>query len=580
LRGARKALTGIALAGVVAGAVTLVVALGSDAGPGRGFSAVFGPLIGWAFIGTGLFARVRRPGNRVGLLMIAVGFTWCASALIVSDQPGVFIVGYLSVGLPYAILYHLLLAFPDGRLHSTLERALVLTGYLSATVLKGIETLFEDTAGDARGFPENPLLITSDEGVGVAIVRLRPALGVLLALGVVILLARRWRAARRPQRRALTPVLVAGGLVTALLAVFLAAGVTGISGVRDQLEIARIAVFATIPFAYLGGLLHSRVVGAAAVSKLVSRLGDHGRRVDMRDELALALGDPSLTLAYWLPERGLYVDPAGRPVRLPPTGSGRLATMVEREGEPIAAIVHDGSLADQRELVQAAGAAASLVLENERLDAELRATVEEVRASRARIVESEDAARRRLERNLHDGAQQRLVSAALSLRILAQKLNGDAESARELDSARGELDEGLRELRELARGIHPAVLSDRGLRAALEGVANRAPIPVELLEGPRDRLPEKVEAAAYFVDAEALTNVSKHAAATHATVKVSHTDARLTVEVSDDGVGGADASAGSGLHGLADRVAALDGWLEIDSGRGRGTTITATIPCA
>ena len=578
MNGRHGPLIAIAMAGVLAGAVTLVVALDGEAPPSRGFHAVFGPLIGWAFIGTGLFARARRPENRLGLLMVAIGFSWCASALIVSERPGIFIVGYLTVALPYAILYHLLLAFPDGQLHSRWERALVVTGYFSATVLKTFETLFEDT-GDVRGFPENPLLISSDAGFGVTIVRLRPALGVLLALGVVILLAARWRSASGPQRRALSPVLVSGGLVTALLALFLAAGVTGISGVRSQLEVARIAVFATIPFAYLGGLLHARVAGTAAASRLVARLGDRGRRVDIRAELAETLGDPSLTLAYWLPEREQYVDAEGRPATIPSPDSGQRATMIERSGEPIAAIIHDASLADQRDLVQAAGAAASLVLENERLDAELRATVEEVRASRARIVESADAARRRLERNLHDGAQQRLVSAALSLRMLAGSINGDPESRRELDAARAEVDDALQELRELARGIHPAVLSDRGLRPALKGLASRAPLPVELGDTPRERFPEQVEAAAYYVVAEALTNVAKHAGATHAAVHVTATDGSLAVEISDDGVGGADDAAGSGLRGLADRVSALEGRFEVDSERGRGTTITAMIPC-
>ena len=574
-------LLGIALAGALAGALTLIVALGgeSDAGPGRAFNAVVGPLIGWAFIGTGLFAWVRRPKNRVGLLMVLVGFTWCASALIVSDQPGVFVVGYLAIGLPYAALYHLLLAFPDGRLHSTLERGVVLAGYLSATLLKTLETLYADTSAGPQGFPDNPLLISADGGLIADVAGLRPELGVCLALGVVALLAMRWRAAAGPQRQALTTVLVSGGLVTALLAVFLAAGVTGISGVRDQLEIARVAVFATIPFAYLGGLLHSRVVSATAASRLVARLGHQGRRVNVRDELAQALGDPSLSLLYWLPQRKLYVDSGGQPSELPAAESDRVAIVVEREGQPIAAIVHDRALADQGDLVRAAGGAVSLVLENERLDAELRATVEEVQASRARIIASEDAARRRLERDLHDGAQQRLVSAALNLRMLAGKLNGDTQAGRELDAARHDLDDARQELRELARGIHPTVLSDRGLRAALEGLANRAPIPVELTEGPNERYPENVETAAYFVVAESLTNVAKHADATHACVRVSRVGEAVTVEVSDDGVGDADAAVGSGLRGMADRVSALEGRLQVDSARGRGTTITATIPC-
>jgi len=579
LNGTKRRLFALGAAGLAAGAMPLPVALANEGGYQRELMAIFGPLIGWAFIGTGLLAWMRRPENRVGLLMIAVGFSWCASTLIASDQTALFITGYLTIALPYAILYHLLLAFPDGRLHSTLERVLVVAGYFSATVLKVIETMFEETAGTTRGYPENPLLITSDENLWIDVVQLRPTFGVLLALGVVMVLVWRWRAARGPQRRALTPVLVAGSLVTALLALYLGAGVIGISEVRNELEIGRIAVLAMLPFAYLGGLIHSRVVGGTAVSKLIARLGDQGRRVDVRDELAQALDDPSLALAYWLPEKESYVDAAGRAIDLPLAGSGQIATTVERAGKPIAAVIHDSSLADQRELVRAAGTAASLVLENERLEAELRAKVEELRASRARIVESSDDACRRIERDLHDGAQQRLVSMALNLRLLGSSLDANPEARRELESVRAELRAALEELRELARGIHPPMLSDRGLDAVLEGLVHRAPLPVELGATPGERLPERIESTTYFVVSEALTNVAKYSRATHARVDITRENGSVVVEVSDDGVGGADPAKGSGLLGLGDRVAAIDGKLEVESPPGQGTTVKATLPC-
>lgn len=195
-------------------------------------------------------------------------------------------------------------------------------------------------------------------------------------------------------------------------------------------------------------------------------------------------------------------------------------------------------------------------------------------------MESGDAARRRIERDLHDGAQQRLVSVALSLRMLRSRLDGDPEAARELESARGELEEALEELRELARGIHPSVLFDRGLAPAREGLARRAPLPVELDRMPTERLSERIESTAYFVVAEALTNVAKYARASHARASVRRESGAVLVEVSDDGLGGANPANGSGLRGLLDRVAALDGRLEIDSPRGRGTTVRVKIPCA
>jgi signal transduction histidine kinase len=214
-----------------------------------------------------------------------------------------------------------------------------------------------------------------------------------------------------------------------------------------------------------------------------------------------------------------------------------------------------------------------------RLNAELHDRLEELAASRARIVTAGDVERRRLERNLHDGAQQRLVAVALSLRLVAGKLESDPDVARELLGGAGrELALALDELRELARGLHPAVLTDRGLRAAVETLADRAPFPVELDATPDERLPEPVEAGAYYLIAEALTNVAKYANASVVRVAVTAGDGRVVVEVSDDGIGGADPSSGSGLRGLADRVEALGGSLAVTSPAGAGTTLRAEIP--
>jgi signal transduction histidine kinase len=326
--------------------------------------------------------------------------------------------------------------------------------------------------------------------------------------------------------------------------------------------------------------MRSRLSRAAAVSDLVARLGEVGHRQGLRDALAEALADPSLSLAYWVPEQERYVDAEGHPMELP-EGEGVACTRVEHEGRCVGMICHDPALDTEPDLIETVAAAAGLALENERLSAELRARIEELRASRARIVQTADEERRRLERDLHDGAQQRLVSLALNLRLASGKLDSDPAAARALlDETATELGEATTELRELARGLHPAVLSDRGLRPALEALAGRAPLPVELADPPSERLPAPVEAASYFVVAEALTNVARYAQATRAAVSVSRSNGQVEVEVADDGVGGADPEAGSGLRGLADRVAALDGRLEIVSPRGEGTTVRAVIPCA
>jgi len=258
---------------------------------------------------------------------------------------------------------------------------------------------------------------------------------------------------------------------------------------------------------------------------------------------------------------------------------GRTTTIVRRGERPVAALLHDAALQKEPVLLDAVVAAAGIALENGRLESELRARVEELRRSRSRIVEVAQSERRRLERDLHDGAQQRLVTLSLQLRTLEAQLDAEPGARRLLDQARQELDESLRELRELARGIHPAVLTERGLHVALEGVAARSPVPVELEIDLDERPPEPVELAAYYLVAESLTNVGKHADAASAQVRVKQRDGSLVVAVDDDGVGGANADGGSGLRGLADRVEALGGRLEVSSPPGDGTRIRAEIPC-
>jgi signal transduction histidine kinase len=299
----------------------------------------------------------------------------------------------------------------------------------------------------------------------------------------------------------------------------------------------------------------------------------------VREMLAESLGDRNLQVAYWLPDRQIFVDERGGRVELPEPGSGRAWTSVDRGGRRVAAIVHDADLDAGPELVQAAAAAAALALDNEQLKADLRARLEELRASRVRIVDAGDAARRRLERDLHDGAQQQLVALALDLRLLKARVHGDGDSAALVERANAKLAAALEELRELARGIHPAILTDRGLVPAVQALTRRVSLPIDCDLRIEGRLPDPVEAAAYFVVAEAITNVVKYSQAGHATVRAWKAGDIVEVEVVDDGIGGADASRGSGLRGLADRLAAVDGKLDVKSPRGSGTRVHARIPC-
>jgi signal transduction histidine kinase len=299
----------------------------------------------------------------------------------------------------------------------------------------------------------------------------------------------------------------------------------------------------------------------------------------VREMLAESLGDTTVSIAYWLPDREGFVDEVGHPVELPGPGSGRAWTAVERDGRRVAAIVHDAALDTSPELVQAAAAGASLAIDNERLKADLRARVEELRDSRARIVEAGFAARRRIERDLHDGAQQQLVTLALELRMFKARLN-DPQAGPLVDALSERLASALAELRELARGIHPAMLAEHGLAPAVAALAERSTVPILSSVEVDGRLPPAVETAAYFVVAEAITNIARYARASNAGVEIKRERDELIVLVSDDGVGGVDIGAGSGLRGLQDRLAAIGGTLAIDSPPGGGTRLRGVIPCA
>jgi signal transduction histidine kinase len=556
---------------VAAGAIILT----SRHMPHRGAYEAFNAVLGWSFLGTGLYAWWRYPENRSGPLMAWVGFLWFISGWEFSNNDVIFTAGGYTDPLPIAALAHLILAFPDGRLKSRFHRNLIAAGYLTATLAQLPGDLFWDS-----GDPANLLLITPNADIHNALATLVN----LFAISIIALVAReaipRIRRAGLGERQVYDPVIYSG--VASLVAfgcLFVSAGVGG-SG-ATALRFIALGTFATVPYAFLAGLIRGRLSRATAVAELVDTLGRaNAEKGSLRDSIAAALGDSSVTLAYWIGETEAYVDAQGRHVELPEPGSGRTATPIERAGIPLAVVIGDQSLAEDRELVRAVGGAAALALENERLAAELRARIEELRSSRARIVQAADDERRRLERDLHDGAQQRLVALALNLKIARTSVEDDPELARELlENSVGELTAATDELRELARGIHPAILTDRGLEAAINALAGRATVPVEVRTRCGDRPPAAVESTAYFVVAEALTNVARYSHASYAEVEVDRHNGTLVVEVRDDGVGGADPRRGSGLRGLADRVAAVDGRLVVTSRPAAGTTVHAEIPC-
>jgi len=583
----RLALT---LAAVVAGLAN--VALPLRAGDDRPDSLVYLLItiigVGWSFVGAGLVAWSRRPENRTGALMVAVGLAQLLNGLLFNGvilvrEPFAFALWFLLATLPEGVLGHLIAVFPDGRATTRLQRVFIIANYAATVPLALVQLLLVKPGRlGCNECPNDILGLGGRDRYGDVVLAVSDlSLAVLTALLLWIVVTR-WRHAAEPRRRSLAPVVLVG---IVLLIVYMT-GQTLKAVLPDPplaLEVGfNLAILIALvlwPLAFLAGLARTRL-DRSAVGDLAVQLGEALPPGRLEQVLARALHDPTLQLAYWLPDRDAFVDAAGRPVELPAAGGDRAVTILRHDGDPVAAMLHDATLDDDPALVRAVAATARMTIQNERLQAEVRAQLEEVRASRARIVEFGDAERRRVERNLHDGAQQRLVSISLALGIARSQVGATSEQeiAVALDDAAAELRLALAELRELARGIHPVILSEAGLGPALVSLAERSPIPVTVTAVPSERLPSRVEETAYYVASEALANAAKHAHATAVSISARRLEGELLVEVGDDGVGGADAD-GSGLRGLADRVAALDGQLRVHSPDGKGTRITAELPC-
>ena len=559
----------------VGGACCAIAALIAYLGASNGVDDIQIALLEWItvpYVVAGLVAWRRRPDSRLGLLMIAGGFASGISAFQFSQHPHVSTLGALFDILAAAVFLHVYLAFPDGRLSSTLERALVILAYATSVGLQFVKIAL------GRLGPDNPLVVSNRPGVAETVEQAQLlSISAICVIAVAVLLRRQGSPTRR---RSLAAVIDSFALGLLMIAVLFAIGALGSdSSLFRPIQRAMLTVIGIAPFAFLIGLLDARLA-RSAVGQLVIDLGRHPTPTDLRDALARALRDPALTVAYWLPEYATYADLEGRPVALDALATGRATRLIERDGVRVAAIVHDHALEDEPELLDAVVAAAAIALENGQLHAELKARLEELAGSRARVIEAGHKERQRLERNLHDGAQQRLIALSLELSMLEKRLGDDAEARQRLEDAQREIAQSLEELRDVARGLHPAVVTGHGLAVALEQVAARAHIPVELRIDLRERLPEQTEVAAYYVVTESLTNVTKHAHATSSQVAVSRLDGRLIVEVTDDGVGGADSERGSGLRGLADRVEALGGRLRVWTPVGGGTRVRAEFPCA
>jgi signal transduction histidine kinase len=563
----------VALAGCAAAACTVAVDVTSDQLSQPVVHAILLDWITLPYIFGGVVAWWRRPDSRFGPLMVAAGFGMFLASLGSANAALLSTIGNAFDLLVVVLFLHVFLAFPSGKLEGKVERVLVTVGYLVAFGLQ----LVGMTLGSYG--PDNLLSIVSERGAaGETVLRVQlVALSALCLAGVGVLAARR-RGGGRPLRRSVALLVDSFALGLVTIAVLFMSHFFS-SPVIEPFRWTMFAVVGLAPAAFLVGLLHARLA-RSSVGDLFVELRADPAPADLRDALARALRDPSLTLAYWLPDYACYADLEGRPLELPDEDSGRATRLIDRGGAHVAALLHDPALNDEPELLDAVTAAAGIALENGQLHAELRARLEELRGSRARIVDAGQRERQRLERNLHDGAQQRLIALSLELSVLEERLEGDPDARRRLDQARHEIATSLEELRSVARGIHPAVVTGHGLAVALEQLAARAPVPVRLKVELAGRLPERLEVAAFYLVSESLANIGKHAHATSASVDVARTNGQIVVEVVDDGIGGADTERGSGLRGLADRVEALEGRLRIWSPKGGGTRLRAEIPCA
>jgi signal transduction histidine kinase len=675
-------------AAFVAGAIAVALTVTSDHETHPGLATALGLFVSWSFIFAGLIGWSRRPANRTGMLMIAVGFGVFVGSLSEANYSVPFTLGALFGSLFIAAFIHLLLAYPSGDLISRKARALVAAGYVTAFVAPLLDSMFpERHTCKPHACPDNLIFVSHNNAAHAAQTAFWTTAAVILFVAAFALLVGRWRRATPALRRILRPVYLAGGLSVVLLAVGFI--VTPFSGYGNTLvSIALIVTFTAVPFLFLAGLLGTTIARGAGLGTIFSSVPERASPGEVQEGLRQALRDETAQVAYWYEEGGHYVDVDGNRFELPADTRQRVVTRLDYADDPVAAIVHDAALLEEPELLEGIANAARIALERDKLLVEVRARAQryfallqampdlmfrisgdgtylsynapnqrdliedevvgktlwgrlpgdladrvlaagrtalagtpgvieyaldfedgtrhyegrfapsgdeeflmivreiterkrqqqELEASRQRIVAAGDDARRKLERNLHDGAQQRLVSVSLSLRLAQGQLEKNPAAAQEvLEASREELARALEELRELARGIHPAVLTDRGLDAALDSLAARAPLPVEI-EGAHTRLPTAVEAAAYYVVSEALANVTKYAQASSVKVTVGQVNGCAHIEVADDGVGGADPGRGSGLRGLADRVASLNGKLAIDSPPGAGTRVRAEIP--
>lgn len=563
----------IALGGVLVGLVEMVLFSRNDFAPVWVLDLF--PEAGIAYMTCGLVAWWRRPSNRLGMIIVFGGWSWFIVALANIDAPALIGIGLALATLPLAVAVHILLAFPSGQLRSRLSRWTVAFGYFVALFLQIPLYLFS-----VHGSPDGILAVANLPALASAGRWLQQGAGALMFAMAFVVLGKGLRRSRPHQRRALGPLYLYG-MVSVLFTPLVPDGIQPLLRFSPSAMVTlQVLALIGVPVAFAAAMLFGGFARTGEIEQLGAWLGTAvAVRPSLNLALGRALGDSSLQVAYWLPERRAYVDDGGTAVELPEEGSGRGHVEIELDGRCIAAVIFDDVLIADAGMVRAATRVAAIALDQERLTAELRASREALRLSRARLVEAGDRERRRIAQNLHDGLQMQLVLLGLEAQRLACLPGTSQTGAEAAVTLRCMIDQAAADLRQLVHEVMPAPLIERGLGAATRDLVDRMPVPTRLDISLAGAISAPVSRAAYFVVAEALTNAVKHARAHGFAVRLAQCGDLLRIEVIDDGIGGAAPGKGLGLRSLADRVEALGGNLRVESPEGAGTVIFAELPC-